>query len=146
MLHLCSRKRDSGREEVEVQTEYTICIFKQRRHSRQRTKATRQHAAGIPSNGMGRPPCAAAGQSHATEQKATSHSGCPRHRKPAASAVPDQAGQYQAKGARQASSRWPSVSSARQVDDAHCAGFERRHTCGSVPTGHTSTYTLSQVK
>ena len=66
-----------------------------------------------------------------------------RDRKPA---VPDQAGQYQAKGARQASSRWPSVSSARQVDDAHCAGFERRHTCRSVPTGHTSTYTLSQEK
>ena len=39
MLHLRSRKRDSGREETEVQTEYTICIFKQRRHSRRRTKA-----------------------------------------------------------------------------------------------------------
>ena len=39
MLHLRSRKRDSGREEVEVQTEYTICIFRQRRHSRRRTKA-----------------------------------------------------------------------------------------------------------
>ena len=39
MLHLCSRKRDSGRKKVEVQTEYTICIFKQQRHSRRRIKA-----------------------------------------------------------------------------------------------------------
>ena len=39
MLHLCSCKRDSGCEKIEVQTEYTICIFKQQRHSRRRTKA-----------------------------------------------------------------------------------------------------------